>query len=78
MEQILAQLLAKVKTIQEMMDDRQEKMKVQVGSLTFQNNVNQEKLMAKMDAQLEKMEATVLEANPEGIILDGAWNKGRG
>jgi hypothetical protein len=34
--------------------------------------VNQEKLMAKMDAQLEKMEATVLEANPEGIILDGA------
>jgi hypothetical protein len=74
MEQILAQLLAKVKTIQEMMDDRQEKMKVQVGSLTFQNNVNQEKLMAKMDAQLEKMvacpgktEATDLEATPEEI-----------
>jgi hypothetical protein len=71
-EQILAQLLAKMKTIQEMMESGQEKMKAQVGSLVFRIDVSQEKLMAKMDAQLEKLEAclgkteaTDLEANPK-------------
>jgi hypothetical protein len=64
MAQILAQLLAEMKTIpekmdayHELMDNRQEKMKAQVGSLTSRIDVNQEKLMAKKNAQLEKMEA---------------------
>jgi hypothetical protein len=50
-----------------MVPDGQEKMKAHVGSLASQINVNQWKLMAKMNAQVENVEATDLEANPEEI-----------
>jgi hypothetical protein len=40
-----------------MMDDGQEMMKAQEGSIAYRIDVNQEELMANTDAQLEKMEA---------------------
>jgi hypothetical protein len=58
-------------------DAGQKKMNAQVGSLTYWINVIQEQLMAKMDTQLEKMEAwlgkteaTDLEANPVEIEFE--------
>jgi UDP-N-acetylglucosamine transferase subunit ALG13 len=76
-EQMMAYLLEEMSTIQdrmdayqEMMDDRQEKMKAQVVSLASRINVSQEKLMAKMHTQPEKMEACLgkTEATGSGQI----------
>jgi CO/xanthine dehydrogenase Mo-binding subunit len=54
-EQMMAHLFEEMRTIQEMMDDGQGKMKVQVCSVTSQIDVSQEKLMGMMDTQPEKI-----------------------
>jgi hypothetical protein len=61
-----------------LMDDRQEKMKAQVGSLTSRIDGNQEKLMAKMDTQLEKMEACLGKTRGHGIGVKSRRNRVRG
>jgi hypothetical protein len=50
MEEILARLLAEMNAIRENMDDGQDEMKAQVGSLASRINANQEETKAKLDA----------------------------
>jgi peptidoglycan hydrolase CwlO-like protein len=53
-----------MKTIQELMDNKQEEKKDQMGSLTSQINANHEEMKAMLEACLGKMEANPGELRP--------------
>jgi UDP-N-acetylglucosamine transferase subunit ALG13 len=56
-------MIAQMDAFQEKMDNRQEEIKAQVGSVPSWINVSQEEMKAMLDACLEKMEAKKLQIN---------------